>query len=428
MISAKASLTAGHSGNPRQWNRFAPTAYWGLGAFAYIAAVTNRTSFGVAGIEAAHRFHIGPTVLSLFTVLQLLVYAFAQLPVGLAIDHFGPRRMITGGAILMALGQLLLATSHSALPAILGRAVVGLGDAMSFISVLRLTTSWFPPRRVPFMTQVTGLLGWFGQILSAIPFAALLHLSGWSTAFNSLAIVSFSSAAITLLFLRESPAKNVHLSWPTKKSIGENLRAVWSHPAMRLGFWSHWTTPFSASVFTLIWGVPFLVKAEGYTKYAASMFLTIIVIFGALGGLTLAYLTSRHPTHLTTMTYSITAAQALAWAVTLSWPGRVPTTVIVALLITLSAGGPGSLIGFAHARRWIPVERIGTADGFINGAGFLAALIAMFGVGVALQWQGSYSLSAFKLAFAVQFPIWVIGIIQIARYNRKVGEQAWQGS
>lgn len=408
--------------------RFAPITFWGLGALAYIFAVTNRTSFGVAGIEATHRFHIGPTVLSLFTVLQLLVYAFAQIPVGLAIDHFGPRRMITGGALLMALGQLLLATSHSATPAILGRAVVGLGDAMSFISVLRLTTSWFSTNKVPLMTQITGLLGWFGQILSAIPFAAILHLRGWGTAFNALATASFVSAAMTFLWLRESPTNDARRSWPTKKSITENLSAVWQSPAMRLGFWSHWTTPFSTSVFALIWGVPFLVKAEGYSKYVASTFLMIIVIAGALGGLILAYLTSHLPVRLTTMTYSITAAQALTWAVIICWPGRIPGAMIVILLVTLSVGGPGSLIGFAHARRWIPVERIGTADGFINGAGFIAALIAMLGVGVMLQWQGSYSLVAFKLAFTVQFPIWAVGIIQIVRYNRKVGELSWQGS
>lgn len=412
----------------RRWGRFGPILFWGLGAFAYIIAVTNRTSFGVAGIEATHRFNIGPTVLSLFTVLQLLVYAFAQIPVGLAIDHFGPRFMLAGGAILMAFGQLLLATSHLAPPAILGRAVVGLGDAMSFISVLRLTTSWFPVNKVPQMTQLTGLLGWFGQILSAIPFAALLHLRGWSTAFNTLAIVSFASAAVTLLFLRESPNASAHRSWPTKKSISENVSAVWRNPAMRLGFWSHWTTPFSTNLFTLIWGVPFLVKAEGYSKYAASSFLTIVVVAGAGAGLILAYLTSRHPTHLTQMTYSIAAAQALTWAIALLWPGRVPGVLIVILLVTLSVGGPGSLIGFAHARRWIPVERIGTADGFINGAGFLAGLIGMLGVGVMLQWQGSYSLTAFKIAFAVQFPIWAIGVMQVARYNRKVGEFKWQDS
>jgi sugar phosphate permease len=425
VISTGASLPASQT---QKLGRFAPLVFWGLGALAYIVAVTNRTSFGVAGIEATHRFNIGPTVLSLFTVLQLLVYAFAQLPVGLAIDHFGPRRMIAGGAFLMAVGQLLLATSHSATPAILGRAIVGLGDAMSFISVLRLTTSWFPANKVPLMTQVTGLLGWFGQILSAIPFAALLHLSGWSTAFNSLAIASFASAAVTLLFLRESPTNDEHHSWPTKKSISENLSAVWRNPAMRLGFWSHWTTPFATSVFTLIWGVPFLVKAEGYSKYAASGFLTIIVLAGAIGGMILAVLTSRFTDHLTKMTYAITASQALTWALAICWPGRIPSAVIVILVVALSIGGPGSLIGFAHARRWIPVERIGTADGFINGAGFIAALIAMFGVGIILQWQGSYSLTAFKLAFAVQFPIWAIGIVQVARYNRKVGEHSWQGS
>ena len=336
--------------------------------------------------------------------------------------------MIAGGALLMALGQLLLATSHYAIPAILGRAIVGLGDAMIFISVLRLTTSWFPARRVPQMTQVTGLLGWFGQILSAIPFAALLHLRGWSTAFNSLAIASFVSAAITLIFLEESPSASRHMTWPTRDSIGENLRVVWRNPAMRLGFWSHWTTPFATNVFALIWGVPFLVKAEGYSKYAASNFLTVLVVVGAVGGLGLAHLTSHYPDHLTTMTYAITASQAIAWAITISWPGRIPLAVIVVVLVTLGVGGPGSLIGFAHARRWIPVERIGTADGFINGAGFLSALIAMLGIGIILQWQGNYSLTAFKVAFAVQFPIWAIGVIQIARYNQKVGEHPWQGS
>lgn len=408
--------------------KVAPVIFWGLGAIAYILAVTNRTSFGIAAVDAAHRFHIGPTVLSLFTVVQLLVYAFAQIPVGLAIDHFGPRRMLSSGALLMALGQLLLAISHAALPAIFGRAIVGLGDAMTFISVLRLTTSWFPASKVPLMTQITGLLGWFGQILSAIPFAAVLHLRGWSSAFNSLAIISLLSGAMTIIFLKESPTNDEHRSWPTRKSIGENVSAVWRNPAMRLGFWSHWTTPFSAGIFALIWGVPFLVKAEGYSKYAASGFLMIIVIGGALSGLILAYLTSHYPEHLTRMTYSIAAAQLLAWTLTIAWPGQIPGSVIVILLTTLSAGGPGSLIGFAHARRWIPTNRIGTADGFINGAGFIASLFGMLGIGVMLQWQGSYSLTAFKFAFAVQFPIWAIGIVQVARYKRKVGEVLWHDS
>lgn len=416
MNPAAASVAAGGA-----WHRFAPVFFWGIGALAYIVAVTNRTSFGVAGIDAVHRFHIGPTVLSLFTVLQLLVYAIAQVPVGLALDHFGARRMIASGALLMALGQLLLALSEQALPAILGRAIVGLGDAMTFISVLRITTAWFSANRVPLMTQITGLLGWFGQVLSAIPFAAILHLYGWHTAFNVLAIISFAAAAMTMSFLRESPGSPSHLSWPTRESLSASLQITWRDPAMHLGFWSHWTTPFSSSVFTLIWGVPFLVKAEGYTKSAASNFLTLIVLFGALSGLILGHLTTRYAEHLANMTYVITGFQALAWLVTLLWPGRIPTGDIVVLLIMISAGGPGSLIGFAHARRWIPIERIGTADGFINGAGFISGLLAMFGVGLVLQWQGDYSLHAFKLAFAVQFPIWAIGIAQIVRLNRKIG-------
>lgn len=82
-------------------------------------------------------------------VLQLLVYATLQVPVGVAIDHVGPRRLIVAGALMMAVGQAALALAHSVPLAIAARVLVGAGDAMTFVSVLRLVSVWFPPHRVP---------------------------------------------------------------------------------------------------------------------------------------------------------------------------------------------------------------------------------------------------------------------------------------
>ena len=84
-------------------------AVWTVSLAAYIMAVLDRTSLGVAGLDAQHRFHVGAGALASFAVLQLLVYAGLQVPVGLSLDRFGSLRLIVCGGIVMAAGQLLMA-------------------------------------------------------------------------------------------------------------------------------------------------------------------------------------------------------------------------------------------------------------------------------------------------------------------------------
>lgn len=159
-------------GTVRRW------IVWSVGLLAYIVAVLDRTTLGVSGLDAAERFHASPAILSTFVVLQVIVYAAAQVPAGLLLDRFGSRAMIVSGALLMAAGQLTLAFSESLPTAIAARAVVGLGDAFTFISVLRLVPYWFSERQIPMVTQLTGICGQLGQVLSALPFLALLGAAG----------------------------------------------------------------------------------------------------------------------------------------------------------------------------------------------------------------------------------------------------------
>src|SRR6185295_8847124 len=131
-----------------------------------------RTSLAVAASAATERFHIGASMLSTFVVLQLLVYAGMQIPVGLLVDRFGPRVVLVTGGLVMASGQALLAVAHEPATAIVARVLVGAGDALTFISVLRLIPAWFPGKRVPLVTQLTGLIGQVGQIGSTFPLSA----------------------------------------------------------------------------------------------------------------------------------------------------------------------------------------------------------------------------------------------------------------
>src|SRR5579871_3504818 len=179
---------------------------YALGLLAYAVAVFQRASLGVAGVEAERRFGITAAVLSLFAVLQLAVYASLQVPVGVVLDHVGARRLIATGAAVMGTGQLVLATVHGAALAVAGRVLVGAGDAMTFISVLRLVGAWFPSQRVPVLTQLTGILGQIGQIAAAYPLVALLQSAGWQTSFLAAAVVGLTIAAVAALTIRDRPA------------------------------------------------------------------------------------------------------------------------------------------------------------------------------------------------------------------------------
>ena len=81
---------------------------WSAAVSVYIAAIASRTSFGVAGVEAIDRFEVDASRIAVFTAVQVGVYAAAQIPTGLLIDRFGPRRLLIAGALIMGLGQVLL--------------------------------------------------------------------------------------------------------------------------------------------------------------------------------------------------------------------------------------------------------------------------------------------------------------------------------
>lgn len=178
---------------------------WGVGVIAYIVAVLHRTSFGVSGLAATERFSISPSVLSSFVVLQIVVYAGMQIPAGVLLDRYGSRRMIASGALIMASAQMLLAVTESLPIAIAARVLVGIGDAMTFISVLRLVPQWFAPRRVPLVSQLTGIFGQIGQILSALPLMLLLNGPGWNFAYGSAASLGLLSFVLAVSVIRNSP-------------------------------------------------------------------------------------------------------------------------------------------------------------------------------------------------------------------------------
>ncbi|SDR31113.1 Nitrate/nitrite transporter NarK [Thermostaphylospora chromogena] len=396
-------------------------AVWAVGMSAYLVGVMHRTSFGVAGLDAVERFHATSAALSGFVVLQILVYAFLQVPVGMMLDRFGARRMIVAGALIMAAGQLLLALSTSLPLAVAARVLVGAGDAFTFISVLTVVSAWFPPRRVPLMTQLTGLLGQFGQVLSAIPLAALLHGPGWTPAFVSAAALGVAVAIAVIAVVRDRPAGAPAVAAAeSPREVLDGLRRSWLEPGTRLALWTHMGTQFSATVFMLLWGVPYLVAGHGMSTGAASSLLTIFVIAGAAAGPVMGELSGRRPERRVWLVISVIGLNALVWTAVLLTPAPAPYWLLVLLVVVLAFGGAASLVAFDFARTFNPRCRQGTAVGIANMGGFIAALLVALAIGVVLDAIGAgYSAASFHLAWAIQYAVWALTLAGIVLSWRK---------
>jgi MFS family permease len=203
------------------------------------------------------------------------------------------------------------------------------------------------------------------------------------------------------------------------------LRDALGRPGTRLGFWSHFVTQSSGTVFSLLWGFPFLSVALGYGPASASLLLTLMVLTAVVSGPVLGLLTARYPLRRSSIVLAIVAAMAIAWAIVLAWPGQPPVWSVVLLVVVIAIGGPGSLIGFDFARTFNPMRSLGSATGVVNVGGFLASF---FLIGIVLDAydhasggasSSLYSLAGFRVAFLVQYVVVGTGVVFLVIARRQ---------
>lgn len=387
---------------------------WTTAVLVYFAALFHRTTLGVAGLEASERFGLGPTQLGVFTVLQIGVYAVMQIPTGLLVDRYGPRRVLTVAALLMGTGQLLFAVAGSYGVGLLARVILGTGDAMTFISVIRVVASHFPPRQYSFVVAITAAIGGIGNLVATVPLTLMLGSIGWTWAFLLAGGLTALYAAVAFLRIRDVPAGFVAPKPDPVplRQIWPKVREAWSVPGTRLGFWAHFSTMSTPAVLGLLWGYPYLVQAQGMSANAASSTLGVLVIGGIVTGPVIGGLFSRNPVWRMPISVGFLGFALAGWAVLLLWPGgRVPVPVIAAVFLVLTVGGPISGVAFALARDYNPAHRQSTASGLVNVGGFLAVTATALGVGVLLDLVEGVLVpaSAFRVALSFCVLVLVLG-------------------
>lgn len=395
---------------------------WGVAVGSYMLTVFLRSSLSVAGLLAQDRFGINASQLATFTMLQLLVYTALQVPAGLAVDRFGPRRLLIGGITVLALAQVGFALASTYPAALLARVFTGAGDAVIFMSVLRLVNSWFPTMRVPLFTQITGFLGQLGAMSATVPVTLLLRSAGWTTTFLAPAFLGLVFVGLLAAFVRDTPEHRNRSGTPiSHRHITGTLREVWGRTGTRLGFWVHFSCTFSGNFFVLLWGYPYLVEAQHVDPINAGLMLTCITLVAVLVAPLVGQFVAHRPFHRSTLVLATLGFQMTAWAAVLLWPGTAPLWLLGVLAAAMGTCAPVSMIGFDYARTSNPADQQGSATGVINQGGFIATIVSVLTVGLildALTPAGQpHTAEAFGWAMSFQFVPWVIGTAQVVRYR-----------
>ena len=387
-------------------------------------AVLGRTSLGVVSVDALDQFQINAGQLAVFTTVQLATYAFAQIPAGLLVDRLGPRKMMLYGAVLMAVGQVLLALTTSFPVAVLARVLVGAGDATAFLSVMRIIPAWFPLHTAPLFGQATGAVGQLGQFLSAVPFLALVGSAGWTVGFVSLGAVGLLVGIVAFVVVWDTPGELAdgrrgdvenQEDGPGPSPMVAVRYALGNRTAWH-GFFIHWSGLSLLVVFTLLWGMPIMTLGMGMDKATAGWAISASTLAMAVCGVLVGFLSARLGRSRWKAIVVGTSLGAAAWLLFFISPE--PRTAAAAFVMNVVMGvvSPLANIGFDSVREECRREFVATATGLANMGGWLAGMAANQAMGVYLTLaapNGDYTWAEFRFGWFVVLGVWALGLVGV---------------
>ena len=192
--------------NPRPYSRRAAILRMvPVLAITFILAHFLRSAPAVIAPNLRTELGLTPGQLSSLPAAIFLGAALMQLPVGVLLDRFGPRRTMSGLFSLAALGAIIFSISHSVPMLALALFLIGCGAAPVFMGVMVLLARWIPRDRLATGTAISISVGGAGMLLSASPFAAAVELYGWRASLLAVGIFSLGVVIVLLLMVRDRP-------------------------------------------------------------------------------------------------------------------------------------------------------------------------------------------------------------------------------
>jgi predicted MFS family arabinose efflux permease len=366
---------------------------------AYYVSYVLRTVNAVIAPELVGELGLGPGDLGFLTSTYFLAFAIAQLPVGVALDRFGARRVV---ALLMAVataGVLIFATGRSFAALAVGRGLAGLGVSASLMGGFKAFGEAFPRARQAALTGVIMAAGACGALTTSVPLAwALPHL-GWRGALAALAGMSAVAAALVFLVVPPSATGGDRNEPPAAQ-----LRALLAILGSR-SFWRYapQAALFSGGFMALqgLWVAAWLITVDGHTRGQAATTLMILNLGLLAGQVAIVLGATRLNAAGLGREGLLRAGVALALVVEALIVARVLGGPVAWFALGLFNAAGAQLYGVASAR--FPAPLAGRVSAGINLLAFVGAFAIQWGLGIALEALGG-TTRAMQIVFAA---LWV---------------------
>ncbi len=348
---------------------------WCLGALSFSYAFFQRVAPSVMVDDLMRDFAVGAATLGNLSAVYFYVYAGLQIPVGLALDKWGPRRMLSGAALVAAIGSALFAAADDIAVAYAGRLLVGTGCAVGFVGALKLATNWFPPERFAFVSGLTMLVAMLGAVAGQAPLAALVGAYGWRLSLFGAAAGAGLLALTTWLIVRDRPPGGSAGPHDAPISLADGLARV-------LAAWQNWVIALYAATMAApflayggLWGVPHQMQLHGLDRIEAAATNSLMLVGWAVGAPAGGWISDRLGRRR--MPMAAAAALSLAGWLTLLYTPALSLAASQILLFAIGTVSGAMVVCIAAARERAPVSIAGATTGFIN--------TAMVGSGALLQ-------------------------------------------
>jgi MFS family permease len=170
---------------------------FGIVLASFVLSFFHRTAPAAISTELTRAFAIGGAALGALAATYFYVYTLLQIPFCVLADTLGPRRLLSAGSAIAAVGSLLFALADTWTTAAIGRTLVGIGVSVAFIAILKISAVWFPAERFATLAGVTMFAGNLGAVIAGAPLAWVVTQTSWRSVFVALALLSGALAVAT---------------------------------------------------------------------------------------------------------------------------------------------------------------------------------------------------------------------------------------
>jgi MFS family permease len=353
---------------------------------------------------------------SLLASTYYYVYVLLQAPAGILIDRFGPRLLMTLGAMVCAIGCWIFSTALQLPSAILGRLLMGTGGAFAFVGSLSLISRWFPVSQFAVMVAVAETIGMFGAMFGGTLLAHLVIHFGWRQSIFGAAVLAGLIAVALWSIVRDSPPNSVPVPAPPSNfwrdiKILVNNKKVWVNGAYSGLMFAVQT------VFIALWGVQFMQTAHHLSLTMAAFICNLVFIGVSLGGPVLAWLDSRFAWRRQITTYGSLSAFIL-FSLVLYVP-QLPLWAVGILMLLLGFGGSAYVLTFVIANEVAPGYMRATSVGFVNmlsvGSAPLLQPLAGFLLALSSHHSIHYTVHQYQIALSI-LPAGLLIALVLAQY------------